>query len=684
MRHLKRLKTTLRSNNPFAIFTGLYLGILLAFKVEILVLIMAIAIVIFSSLRFGLMTTTSICVCLLLGFLSRYLITAPPKIDRFNTYVVIDAKDNYLLVQHGLNRYYVSLRNNPYQIGDFLRIKGQLDPIKFYHVEGQFDFQAHLQSRGVANQLVAARIEEAFLWPLRFRERQLEFLSKFDADGATYLGAILFNRRDYHSVTLQLFDGINLAHLLSSSGMLIYGHLRLVETVMTRFLDENKARKLAFLTLVPWTFFNPTAIALWRVMLSGTINLFYKSQPGQLIVYWRKKGYVGVIMLLFSRYMVYNPGFYLSFGLASCLYVLRTSKYQKTILNKILTRFLPWLFLLPYLVMTNGSIHLLGVILFIPLVIIHGWLLTLGLLQLYTWPLPALMVPIIRASQLIVSVSQYIQIQFHFSEWSSLTIIIYLLTLLLAFYISSLKYGRHVNIGIYACASFVALSILPIQNFYEASISFINVGQGDAILIKNRKAAVLVDTGGSLYIDIANTSLIPYFKRNGISKLDALIITHDDFDHAGALPTLTSKFPVMEIVTETSYFPIALGGIIFQNINHLHDIRDSNFGSLVLTFALGGYHYLLMGDAPIEVEQDIINRYPDLDCDYIKIGHHGSRTSTSDAFIKHVTPKEAIISVGRNNYGHPHPDVINRLRAHDVIIRRTDIEGTIKYKYWAS
>jgi len=224
---------------------------------------------------------------------------------------------------------------------------------------------------------------------------------------------------------------------------------------------------------------------------------------------------------------------------------------------------------------------------------------------------------------------------------------------------------------------------LPIQNLYETSISFINVGQGDAILIKNRKAAVLIDTGGSLYIDIANTSLIPYFKRNGISKLDALIITHDDFDHAGALPTLTSNFPVRSIVTERSYFPIAFAGIEFQNLNQTHDPSDPNLGSLVLHFALAGFEWLLMGDAPLEVENDIIERYPDLDCDYIKIGHHGSLTSTSEAFIKHVTPKEAIISVGRNNYGHPHPDVIKRLITHDISIRRTDIEGTIKYKYWA-
>ena len=87
-----------------------------------------------------------------------------------------------------------------------------------------------------------------------------------------------------------------------------------------------------------------------------------------------------------------------------------------------------------------------------------------------------------------------------------------------------------------------------------------------------------------------------------------------------------------------------------------------------------------MGDASKVVEEDIINNFPLLNCDYLKIGHHGSNTSTSENFLKSLTPQEAIISCGLNNsYNHPHPDVINLLNKYDITIRRTDLEGTICY-----
>ena len=87
-----------------------------------------------------------------------------------------------------------------------------------------------------------------------------------------------------------------------------------------------------------------------------------------------------------------------------------------------------------------------------------------------------------------------------------------------------------------------------------------------------------------------------------------------------------------------------------------------------------------MGDAPKEIEYKIIEDYKFINCDILKVGHHGSNTSTSDAFIKYLKPKEAIISCGKNNkYGHPHKETVSTLKSNNVSIRRTDKEGTINY-----
>ena len=97
-------------------------------------------------------------------------------------------------------------------------------------------------------------------------------------------------------------------------------------------------------------------------------------------------------------------------------------------------------------------------------------------------------------------------------------------------------------------------------------------------------------------------------------------------------------------------------------------------------FTLNHTSYLIMGDAPIEVEKNIMNEYDSIPCDILKVGHHGSNTSTSDDFVKYLNPKEAVISCGKNNkYGHPKQSVLNTLRKNGVTIRRTDLEGTIRY-----
>ncbi len=178
---------------------------------------------------------------------------------------------------------------------------------------------------------------------------------------------------------------------------------------------------------------------------------------------------------------------------------------------------------------------------------------------------------------------------------------------------------------------------------------------------------------------MANEVLIPFFKKQRVYKIDFLIVTHDDFDHCGALASLVENYQVSTIITRKNAFPLIVDDIVINNLN-LVTYSDTNDNSLVLHFSLLKKSWLLMGDASIVVEKEIITRYSTLDIDYLKVGHHGSKTSTCEAFIKQITPEEAIISVGRNNYyGHPHDEVLSLLNKYEVTTRRTDYEGTISY-----
>ena len=91
---------------------------------------------------------------------------------------------------------------------------------------------------------------------------------------------------------------------------------------------------------------------------------------------------------------------------------------------------------------------------------------------------------------------------------------------------------------------------------------------------------------------------------------------------------------------------------------------------------------MITGDAPIKIEKQIMKDNKEIKCDVLKVGHHGSKTSSCDEFISYLSPSEAVISVGKNNkYGHPHPSVLSILNRHNIKIRRTDLEGTIKYAF---
>ena len=133
-----------------------------------------------------------------------------------------------------------------------------------------------------------------------------------------------------------------------------------------------------------------------------------------------------------------------------------------------------------------------------------------------------------------------------------------------------------------------------------------------------------------------------------------------------------------------NFQPVTYGNLKFVNYNnHIKEGGEDNELSLVIGFNLGGKDYLITGDASKEVEANMMKEYKSVPCDILKVGHHGSKTSTSDAFIKWLKPEVGIISCGKDNrYGHPHSEVLTILKNNNVKIRRTDLEGTITYFYY--
>ena len=166
---------------------------------------------------------------------------------------------------------------------------------------------------------------------------------------------------------------------------------------------------------------------------------------------------------------------------------------------------------------------------------------------------------------------------------------------------------------------------------------------------------------------------LPYFIEGSVKNIDDLIIrTPEDFIKNGIEVFLNHE--LQAIYPERN-------AVLINGCNIFYDeFTDKNDKSIVLFGNIGGLNYLFTGDISKEVEEKIITYYTDLDVDVLKVAHHGSKTSSSDKFIKHISPTYSIISVGANNfYGHPNDSVIDTLNKYESIIYRTDINGTIRF-----
>lgn len=230
-------------------------------------------------------------------------------------------------------------------------------------------------------------------------------------------------------------------------------------------------------------------------------------------------------------------------------------------------------------------------------------------------------------------------------------------------------------------------------------ISFLNIGQGDASLIRSKRGdRILIDCGPNDAIIDQMQSKMGFWSRH----IDILIITHGDTDHFGGCFDIIEHYKVSKVMIngvfdsknerynqllqkvkekDIQILPaiantyISLGDSIELRLLHPQtnlwgeDIRDDNTESIVLLLKSKDVKVLFMGDADEIAEQKIIEQYPHLDIDILKAGHHGSKTSTSDIFLDAITPKQVIISAGIDNrYNHPHPDVINKLKDRSIEI----------------
>lgn len=266
--------------------------------------------------------------------------------------------------------------------------------------------------------------------------------------------------------------------------------------------------------------------------------------------------------------------------------------------------------------------------------------------------------------------------------------------------------------GMTAAAAFLLLPLAGTAADGGVEIAFIDVGQGDAVALRTPAGRwLLVDAGDrDDGWDAGERRVLPFLRARGVRRLEALILTHPHADHVGGAAAVMRALPVGRVIDpgmpagSTVYLEtlrtaeergiawsaarqdrkLHVDGVeltfLWPAADALDAPADANDISAVVLVRFGAFSALLTGDAPSSVEEALVARYgAGVDVDVLKAGHHGSRTASSAAFLDAATPALAVVSAGvRNDYGHPHAEVLARLRAREIEVARTDLEGTVR------
>jgi competence protein ComEC len=586
--------------------------------------------------------------------------TIPTHIDQH--LFIIETKSHYVIAASYPYRWYIPIdHQGTLEVGDLIRVTGQTTELKIATYESRFNFQTYLKSRGVHHQLMIEQYEHVWHQPIRFSIHAQHFIQQFNVHVQPFVARLLFHQ------SVQSNDAWPFLSWISTSGLGLSLAMKSFDQLIQRRLKHN-----GFITSL--IFFPFMLGSLNRFSLVRAYSFFWIDR---LNFKWFKRYEVKYLILLGG--LIVFPHIALQTGMM--LYIAYVIYYR--LFFPLIEKFKPIQYILTlgytFTIQWGLSyiVHLLPTLLFLPLLYVHQWIFLILLFSYYgRIVLPFIDVFLTQWVHLL-SLLYSLPLTLHLGKLTPLLQILFIGGLLLSFFASVYRRKNLKQVTVIFTLLLMTIHFSALDVFLSSpSIHFMNVGQGDATLIRYRHHAILIDTGGQFFFEISEEVLIPYFKKIRVRSLDAVIITHNDFDHNGGLPYLKSYFPIKQIIDQP-FHTIQFSGLMFTNLNHgIYD--NDNDRSLVISVTINRCHFLVMGDVSIAVEKSLIRQYPHLNVDVLRIGHHGSNTSTSLEFLLHTTPKTAIISLGATNrYGHPHNEVIERLKQQNIIILRTDLQGTI-------
>lgn len=602
--------------------------------------------------------------------------------------IEIKAKEKLLITYK-----YQDKEFNNLSYGDKIKAKGTLITPSKNTNQNTFNYQKYLYYKKIYYLVEATSINKIannnnYLYTIKNTLYQ-----KIDKlKSSNYIKTLLFCDNTLSKEIKESYRINGISHLFSVSGM----HINFFVSIIYLYLNKityNKRIKylITNIFIITYLILFPSSSLLRSTVMSilYSINYLLKLKIKKIDILLLTLG----VSLLINPFIIYDLGYIYSYTITFFLVLSSSTLKKKNKINKIIyISLLSFLVSIPITIYNSYEINIISILLNIILVpIISIIILPLTIL---TYIFPILDSILYLFTNTLETISLFISkiniTKIIFPKPSLLIIVLYYIIFLLSY--QNKKYF-YLNIIL-----LIIIYIYPYLNSNFEVVMF-EVGEADCHLIKYpyNKNTILIDTGKNEY-KIKN-EVIPYLKSIGIKKIDYLIITHGDLDHIGGSITLINNFQVKNVILNKGTFTDIEKELIknlnkkkipYQiNINKInlsnHTIyllnntkyNNENDNSIITYFTYQKYKFLYMGDASITTEDNLLENYNLNNISILKVGHHGSNTSSSKDFISQINPSISLISVGENNiYHHPNKEVINNLSKSRIY--RTDINNMVK------
>ena len=588
---------------------------------------------------------------------------------------------------------YIYQKNNQnYDIGDYVLITGEKQDITNNTVPNTFNYRKYLNSQKNYNVIKIKDIKKIKVSKNPFYKIRKKLIKRVNSKSSPYINSLIFGNNSYIDDEIQQSYRENgISHLFAISGL----HISIFISILTFILKKTKIKRfliniIIISFLIFYIFLANFSYSLLRTSIFNILKIINKSLD--LNITNVKLLILTLIIIIFINPLsINNIGLKYSFTIS--FFILKYSKNSNLLKISILS------FLASYPITVNNFYQINALSIIYNLFFIPYLSLILLPLTMLRFIFPFLENILYFFITIIESLSHFLNSieigKINMCKISSIFVIFYFVILWKLY--SSKNKKKYV---LFLLLFFVINFISPIKKEYF--VMSLDVGQGDSTVVSIKNDITMIDTGGSYNSDkISKNKLIPYLKSIGIKKIDTLIITHGDYDHMGEAKYLVENFKVEKVIFNCGPYNDLEKKLIkvldkkkikyYSCINELNidknklyflqtkEYDNENDNSNVIYTELNGYKLMFMGDASITTEKEIMSIYNLPDIDVLKVGHHGSKTSSSIEFINEINPKYSIISVGKNNrYGHPNKEVLNNLK--DSKIYRTDEDGSIMFK----